>query len=281
MRTKKSLCKKQKRIYSASVFCYRHDTIFDMKHIHPLVIGNWKMNPLTVTEAKSIFTSIKTAGKKFPSVQVVIAPPALYLVELQKLAKGSPIALGAQTIHEAPVGAQTGEQSIGMVMNAGATYTILGHSERRALGETDEQINRKVQSSLKARITAIVCIGEKERDNAGNFYTLIESQIGTALATVPGSRLKDIVVAYEPIWAIGTGKTASVDDVFEMQLFIKKTIIKLFGKSGGAKVRIIYGGSVNAENAATLFKVGGVAGFLVGGASLKPADFTKIIAATT
>lgn len=251
-----------------------------MQHIHPLVIGNWKMNPVTVTDAKTIITSLKSATKKYPDVTIVVAPPSLFLLDVKKLLGSSAISLCAQTMHESPAGAQTGELSAGMLTAAGATYVILGHSERRALNETDEQINRKIIVALKAKLTPVICLGEKERDPAGNFYSQIEQQISRALHTVLASRLREVVIAYEPIWAIGTGKTASVEDVCEMQLFIKKILTKQYGKASAAKVRIIYGGSVNAENARGLFQAGGVTGFLVGGASLKPAEFIKIIAAT-
>lgn len=251
-----------------------------MKQNHPLIIGNWKMNPTTVVEAKAIVTSIKTTTKKFLNASIVIAPSALFMLEVKKALGSSIIALGAQTMHEAPVGAQTGEQSAGMLVAAGVTYVIIGHSERRALGESDDQVNQKTVSALKAKLIPVVCIGEKERDGMGNFFLHIESQVVAIFKDVQPSRFKDVVIAYEPIWAIGTGKTASVDDVLEMQLFIKKTLTKHFGKSAAAKVRIIYGGSVNAENAGALYATSGVSGFLVGGASLKPAEFTKIIAVT-
>ncbi len=246
----------------------------------PLVIANWKMNPGTLLEAKTIFTATKAAAKKYPHIQIVAAVPALYVLELKKQLGGSQLALGLQNAHEAPTGAFTGETGIAMLQSNAIGYVILGHSERRLLGETDEAIARKVPALIKAKITPIICVGERERDTQGTFYTLIEAQITTALRGVKATALKDIVIAYEPIWAIGTGKTAQVEDVFEMQLFIEKILTKLFTRAAARKVRIVYGGSVNAENAELLFRQGGVAGFLVGGASLKPADFTNIIAAT-
>jgi triosephosphate isomerase len=178
-------------------------------------------------------------------------------------------------------GAFTGETGIAMLQAHGISSVILGHSERRALGETDEMIARKVPALLKAKITPIICVGERERDAQGNFYLTIEAQITKALSLVKSAAFKDVVIAYEPIWAIGTGKTAHVEDVYEMQLFIEKILTKISNRAAARKVRIIYGGSVNAENAAVLFSQGGIAGFLVGGASLKPVEFTKIIAATT
>jgi triosephosphate isomerase len=247
---------------------------------NPLVIANWKMNPASSTEAKMIFTGIKTAAKKFVSVQVVVAPPLLYITELKKLQGTSAITLGAQTMHEAPLGAQTGEVSAPMLVAAGISHVILGHSERRALGETDVMVAKKTIAALKAKLVPVVCVGERERDISGNFFAVIEAQIKAALTGVPTTRFKDVVIAYEPIWAIGTGKTASVEDVCEMQLFIHKVLTKLFDRAAANRVRIVYGGSVNAENAPALYRGAAISGFLVGGASLKPADFTKIIQAT-
>jgi triosephosphate isomerase len=251
-----------------------------MKQHQPLIIGNWKMNPTTVVEAKNIVTSLKTTTKKLTNAIIVIAPPALFILEVKKALGSSAIALGAQTMHEAPGGAQTGEQSASMLTLAGAAYVIIGHSERRAQGESDQQVNHKTLAALKAKITPVVCIGEHERDSQGNFFVHIEAQLVAVFKNIPATRYKDVVIAYEPIWAIGTGKTASAEDVFEMQLFVKKILTKHFGKVAAAKVRIIYGGSVNADNAQALFTAGGVSGFLVGGASLKADEFTKIIAAT-
>ena len=251
-----------------------------MSHVKsPLVIANWKMNPVTMKEAKAIFLGIKTASKKFTTTNVVVAPPILYISELKKLSTKTPLLLGAQNTHFDVKGAYTGEHAISQLVDAGVAYVIIGHSERRLLGETDEIIARKVAATIKGKLTAVVCVGEKTRDTQGNFYSFIEQQIKTAVGEIQKSRLKDIVIAYEPIWAIGTGATATVADVMEMQLFIKKILTKLFDRAAARMVRIIYGGSVNAENAKDLFVGGGVNGFLVGGASLKPADFGKIIQA--
>ena len=238
------------------------------------------MNPTTQTEATSIAVSLKRSAKQFVGATVVVAPPALFLGEVKRAVGSTAIALGGQTMHEAPVGAHTGEISAGMLTASGATFVIIGHSERRAEGESDEQVNRKVVSALKAKLTPVVCIGEQERDAQGNFFVHIEAQLLALFKNIPTARCKEVVIAYEPIWAIGTGKTASPEDVLEMQLFIKKTLTKHFGKATATKVRVIYGGSVNADNAQTLYKTTGVAGFLVGGASLKPTEFIKIIAAT-
>jgi len=251
-----------------------------MKAYTPLVAGNWKMNPATLGQARKLFIDVRTAlGKKQLATQIVVAPPAPFISELQKLSPSGRIALAGQDIFFESTGAFTGEVSLPMLKSVGATSVILGHSERRARGESDEDVYRDVQAVLKSQVTAIVCVGESERDTQGNFYTLVEQQIRTALRDVPKARLKQVVVAYEPVWAIGTGNHATPEDVREMKLFIQKIIADMFGRPAIPKVRILYGGSVKKSNAAELLEVSDVAGFLVGGASLKAKEFAAIIAA--
>jgi triosephosphate isomerase len=210
-------------------------------------------------------------------VEVVIAPPAVYLKDLQKLATKSSLKIGAQNVHYDVKGAYTGEHSCAQLSEFGVSHIIIGHSERRALGETDEFIAKKLAAIIKAKLFPVLCIGEKERDPQANFFTLIERQIKTALAGLPKGRAKDVVIAYEPIWAIGTGIVATVSDVQEMNLYIKKVLTNIFDRATAAKVRVIYGGSVSVDNSAELFKGAQVDGFLVGGASLRAMDFIKII----
>ncbi len=249
-----------------------------MKKNRPtVVIANWKMNPQSLVEAKKILGEIKNTAKKYPSVLVMVAPPAIFLTELNKVAGGA-IALGVQNIHFEPSGAFTGEISPTMVANSGAKFIIVGHSERRAKGESNEEVAKKVLAILKVRLTPVVCVGERERDEQGNFFSFIETQIELAFKNLPKTRFKDIIIAYEPIWAIGTGINATVEDVKEMQLFILKILTKHFGRAVASQVRIIYGGSVKADNAIKLYQSGGIDGFLVGGASLNPAEFSAIIA---
>lgn len=252
-----------------------------MSHINqPLVIANWKMNPVTLTEAKSIFLGIKKEAKKYPNTLTVVAAPHIYITELVKLAKNSNLKLSAQNAYFDVKGAYTGEHSAAQLRDATVDYVILGHSERRRQGETNELIAKKVLAAVTGKITPIICVGEETRDSNGNFFNLIETQISTALTGLPKSRLKEVVIAYEPIWAIGTGATATAADVMEMQLFVKKILTKVFDRAIAKQIRVVYGGSVNAENAKDLFTGGGIVGFLVGGASLKPIDFGKIISAT-
>jgi triosephosphate isomerase len=148
------------------------------------------------------------------------------------------------------------------------------------MGETDETVQRKIEIALKSNLTPVICIGERERDAKGDFYTFVEKQLKAIAAVLPAAQVKKVVLAYEPIWAIGTGKTATAADVKEMQLFLFSTLTKLYDRATAAKVTLLYGGSVKKENAAELHKEGGMNGFLVGGASLKAGDFIQIVNAT-
>ncbi|MFM2381799.1 MAG: hypothetical protein RLZZ76_566 [Candidatus Parcubacteria bacterium] len=250
------------------------------KHI-PLVVGNWKMNPVSTSLSQSLAKDIvRSIGKKVSQVQVAICPPTLFTAVVGKQLEKSVLALGAQDVSADIQGAHTGEVSTAMLKILGVTYVIVGHSERRAQGESDALVAKKVTASLKAGFTTIVCIGEKARDGHGHYFNEVESQLKSVLAHVPKSQLGKLVIAYEPVWAIGTGKTASVEDVHEMKLFIQKGIAEVHERSAIAKVRIIYGGSVNKDNAESLTKESGMNGFLVGGASLKPAEFAEIVRIT-
>ncbi len=263
-------------------FVIQHDTLMThmANHKQPLIIGNWKMNPRTEVEAITLAKATAAIRKKTTHAMVVITPPLLFLGAVAKSMKKSLLLLGVQHSHPGPVGAFTGEVSASMVQAYGVTHAITGHSERRAHGETDEMVNAAVLMLLKQKMHPVICIGERVRDAQAHFYAEIESQITKALASVPAARYKDVVIAYEPIWAIGTGATATPADVLEMKLFIEKVLTKIGGRTAARAVTVIYGGSVNGDTAPLLYKEGGVAGFLVGGASLKPAEFEKIIKAT-
>jgi triosephosphate isomerase (TIM) len=243
----------------------------------PMIIGNWKMNPLTSEEATVLAKAVVAGLKKVTDVTVGITPPLLFTAEMAKLMKKSDVRLGVQHVHPGPIGAFTGDVSPAMCTPFGVSYALVGHSERRARGMTDADVNAALLMLLKQKMTPILCIGEKLRDSQAHFYSEIETQITLALASVPAARYKDVVIAYEPIWAIGTGATATPADVQEMKLFIQKVLTKLGGRAGAAAVTILYGGSVTADSAAVLYREGDVHGFLVGGASLKAPEFLNII----
>jgi len=244
----------------------------------PLVIGNWKMNPSTIGQAKKLFLEVrKQVSRKLLHTYVAVAPPFPYLSELERLSPSQRVKLVAQDVFHEKAGAFTGEVSTSMLQSVGVEAVIVGHSERRALGDTFEKIKNNVMAALAAKLTVVLCVGEMNRDPQANYFSVIEEQLRTALKEVPKSQLKRLVIAYEPVWAIGTGKNATPEDVQEMRLFITKVLADRFGRPAINTIRIMYGGSVNAQNADVLMSVGQVDGFLVGGASLKAAEFLSII----
>ncbi len=253
-------------------------------HRGMLIIANWKMNPRALGEAKVLFLAIKKHLKKVSETEVVIAPPFVYLADLQKNIGKSPLLLGAQNVSSEVMGALTGEVSVGMLQGFGVSHVIIGHSERRARGETDLEIEKKTALVLKAGLTAVVCVGERERDTSGKYFGVVEEQLRAALRGVVATKLAHLVVAYEPVWAISTAsataRAATPDDAHEMVLFIRKILTDLYGRGAAERVRILYGGSVDQKNVAALVAGGGSQGFLVGGASLRPLDFSTIITTT-
>ncbi len=248
-----------------------------MKKTVPLIVGNWKMNPVTLAEATNLVTAVVKKNKNNPTADLAIAPPFLYLAEVGRKIKKSNIALVAQNVHFEIVGAATGETSILQLKDLGVKYIIVGHSERRALGETDEIVRKKVELILKQQLVPIVCVGERERDDQGNFFTFVEKQLRSLAEVLSTTNIKKVIIAYEPIWAIGTGNTATPDDVKEMQIFIESILTKIYDRPTAKKVKLLYGGSVKPDNALELHKVGDMDGFLVGGASLKADDFSTIV----
>lgn len=247
-----------------------------MKKTIPLIVGNWKCNPKKAEEAKQLAAATVKLHKKNETPYVAIAPTDLHVsVVGQKLAK-SPIMLTAQNVSPYTVGAHTGEQAVSQLKDSGVQLVIIGHSERRAAGETDQEVLAKAQAVLSAKLVPIICIGEQTRDKNGNFFKEVEQQIKSFAKELTAAQMKKVVIAYEPIWAIGTGETATAEDVKEMQLFIEKILTQLHDRTTARAVRLLYGGSVKPYNAAELHTTGSMNGFLVGGASLKAADFIAI-----
>jgi triosephosphate isomerase len=253
----------------------------NMKKTTALVVGNWKLNPVTLKDASALASAVVKNNKKVEKPLVAIAPSAPYLSEVGKKISKSTIALAAQDVSYENIGAHTGDVSILQLKDLGVEYVIVGHSERRAKGETNEDVEKKVLITLKNRLTPVVCVGERERDDHGNFFSFVEGQLRSLAKSLPAAQMKKVVIAYEPIWAIGTGNTATVDDVKEMQLFIESVLTKVYDRSTARAVRLLYGGSVKPDNAQVLHNQGGMNGFLVGGASLKAGDFGAIIKAVS
>ncbi len=239
-----------------------------------LAAGNWKMNGTaeSLAEIEALNAAHAEAG-----VDILICPPATLVARLAAVA-GASIAVGGQDCHMAAKGAHTGDISAGMLVDAGASHVIVGHSERRAdHGESDADIRAKTEAAHGAGLVAVVCCGESlEQREAGETLGVIGAQLAGSLPdAVTGA---DTVVAYEPIWAIGTGKVPTIEQITEVHDFIRAELVKRYGDEGD-KVRVLYGGSVKPSNAAEIFAVGNVDGALVGGASLKAADFGPIITA--
>lgn len=243
----------------------------------PVMAGNWKMNK-TRDEALQFIYAVNNELPSTDKVETVICAPAILLRCLVKR-QGSELRIGAQNMHYAESGAYTGEISPKMLETTGVSYVVLGHSERREMfNETDEAINKKIVAALAHDITPIVCCGETlEQREAGIMPEHIRKQIKLGLANVTAEQMKTVVIAYEPIWAIGTGKTATSEQANEVCAIIRDVIGELYGKETASVARIQYGGSMNASNAAELLAQPDIDGGLIGGASLKAPDFTKIV----
>lgn len=239
------------------------------------------MNPETLEEAKRIFNATRAFAKSAKNLDVALCPPFLFVHPLSKLNAPKNLSLGTQNVASEFKGAFTGEVSVGMIKDLGIKFCIVGHSERRKMGETNEIVNKKMQIAFDYGLSPILCIGEKERDKEGNHLSFIKSQIKECLMGLPKKYLVGLRIAYEPIWAIGKSykEAMTATDVHETVLFIKKVLGEIFGKDIATSARILYGGSVEAANAAEIMQIGNVDGFLVGHASLKPEEFSQILKA--
>ena len=243
----------------------------------PIFAANWKMHK-TVSEALDFVERFLPLVRGATGVEVILAPPFTALDAVSRRIAGSSVWLAAQNVHAEPKGAFTGEIGVPMLVDLGCRYAIIGHSERRSLfGETDEAVSRKAQALLAREIRPIVCIGETlaERE-AGQTFGVLERQIAGSLAGVPAARAGEVVIAYEPVWAIGTGRTATPEIAQEAHAFVRNRLATQFG-AVSKSMRIQYGGSVKPDNAATLMGMPDIDGALVGGASLDPKDFARIV----
>ncbi len=243
-----------------------------------LIAGNWKMHK-TFTEANNLAKQIaEWVGSNKPKSEVAICPPFPFLYSISQLLNGSKVKLGAQNCHYEPEGAFTGEVSPSMLSSVGCYYVILGHSERRTyFHETDDIINKKILSALQFGLNPIFCIGETltERQNNQTF-AVIEKQIQNGLKNIALNQIPHIVIAYEPVWAIGTGISATVDQIDEAHKFIRNLLVNMFNEAG-RDILILYGGSLNSKNANEILKLPEVNGGLIGKSSLDALEFTSII----
>jgi len=260
------------------------------------IIANWKMQPVTTREAEDVFDGIQKSAPKLKNTEIVVCPPFVYLDALSKklksyppearLAKGGKlkVKLGAQDFFwENPPkgGSYTGEISVSMLKDFGIRYAIVGHSEERDyLNVTDEMINKKIKTALKAGIKIIFCAGEKERDEDGAYLKFIKKEIHEGLSKISKKDMENLIIAYEPIWAISSSKDAKADtpeNLFEMSIYIRRVLFFKFGRKVSKETSILYGGSVDAKNARDFLEKGNVQGLLVGRASWKEKSFIDLL----
>ena len=243
----------------------------------PIIAGNWKMNN-TIAQTEALLKDLKPLVVD-ADCEVVVCAPFTSLAKAIELTKNTNIAVGAENVHWAEKGAFTGEISAEMLTELGVKYVIIGHSERRQyFNETDETVNKRVKAALTAGLKPIICIGETlaEREG-GKVEEVLVRQTTGAFADIDAKELKNIVIAYEPVWAIGTGKTATAQQANDTIKIVRDTIVKLYGKAEADKMRIQYGGSMNPKNAKELMAMEEIDGGLIGGASLKALDFSQVV----
>jgi triosephosphate isomerase (TIM) len=243
-----------------------------------LIIGNWKMHK-TVAQAVEYARGLATGMTVMADREVVIAPPFTALHALSAALKDTSVSLCAQDVHWEQEGAYTGEISAPMLLDAGCRYVLIGHSERRKwFGESNEDVNRKAKAALKAGLFPVVCVGETlDEREAEQTFSIIRRQLKEGLNNISADDIRRAIVAYEPVWAIGTGKTATPGQAEEVHDFIRQFIARIYGTDNAAGISILYGGSVNPDNAESLMTQKDIDGLLVGGASLDPESFGKII----
>lgn len=246
----------------------------------PMIAGNWKMNVLPV-DAAALVEEIWKEISGGVEAEVVVCPPFVDLASVSQVIRLAEmkIALGAQNMHWEDSGAFTGEVSPAMLLDLGVTHVIIGHSERRQFfGETDQGVNRKVKSAVEHGLAPIMCVGESDRQReAGETEDIVSGQVSRGLFEIDAGDAVKVVVAYEPIWAIGTGKAATAEDADQVISLIRSTLSSSYGEEVAEAVRILYGGSVKPENISELMSMPNIDGALVGGASLKADDFTKLV----
>ena len=246
----------------------------------PVIAGNWKMN-MTPSQTKTFLAEVYENVKGRRGCDIVVCVPAIDIPAAVKACQGKSIKVGAQNVHFEKSGAYTGEISADMLVDAGVKYVVIGHSERRQyFGETDETVNKRTKAAVAAGLNAIVCVGEvlAERE-AGITAEVVSRQVKLALADISAEDMKNVIIAYEPVWAIGTGKTATAEQAEEVCALIRNVIAQKYGKALARDTIIQYGGSMNAKNAAELLTMKDIDGGLIGGASLKAKDFAVIVEA--
>lgn len=247
-----------------------------------IIVGNWKMNPTSLAEAQNIFKKVKSTASRLTSTHVVMCPPLVYISKFSG-GKGGRIkplvAVGAQNVFSEPQGAFTGEVSAPMLKDLGVSHVIVGHSERRATGETDEVVSKKALAVLEAGMHPIICVGESERDAHALYLETLKNQIKNSLAKIPRKLLNQIIVAYEPVWAIGAKEAMDSATIEEISIFIKKVLSDIGDHESAISTPILYGGSINFRNAPDIMSRGKVDGLLVGRESVNTPGFVELLKA--
>lgn len=254
------------------------DIIFAMNKI---LIANWKMNPTSEKEAKKLVKEYVKEIKVSKGVDVVACPPFQYISTLRNEYSGTKISLGAQDVFYEKAGPYTGEVSVDSLIDLKVSYVIVGHSERRSLGEINEDVAKKVKVCIKSGLVPVICIGEKERDTDGKYLRYLEKEIIDSLEGISRNDISKLVIAYEPIWAIGKNEPMSGYEMHQMSIYIRKVLVKKYGKNSTNKIRVIYGGSINDSNANDMVKNGNIDGLIIGRASLDAKQvfsLTKLLA---
>lgn len=244
-----------------------------------LVIGNWKMNPKSFKEARKLLEATKKVAGSARGISVVVAPPSIYMRELTGGRRAGKIAFAAQHAHFDAEGAHTGDISMTQAKDAGASYVLIGHAERRTLGESNEDTRKKVAVALSLGLIPVLCVGESKRGNGGEHFDVVRSQLRAGFGDVPASKASKVLVVYEPLWTIGKDTAMHPRDMHEMEIFIRKTLLELYivPQENAPNVKVLYGGSVDATNAGAMLDEGQVKGFLVGRASIDAESFGALL----
>lgn len=246
---------------------------------HKLVVGNWKLHPATLSEARRIIKQTRDIAAELKHTSVVICPPFPYIsAAISKRGKDS-LSVGSQSVSMHESGSHTGEVSAAMIADLGAKYSIIGHSEERARGDSDKIISQKLLQALLAGLKPILCVGESLRDEGGAYLEILKDQIRNGFADIPKKYARDIILAYEPVWKIGQAEAMSPADINESSIFVKKVFSDVFGPESAVRTPVLYGGSVNPNNAAEIISVGKVEGLLVGRESVNIVGFRELLRA--
>jgi len=251
-----------------------------IRYMAKIIIANWKMNPGTFKESESILKGISIQIKNIKNIKVIICPPFPFLFIFKKV-KSNKIYIGAQNVSKDSEGSHTGEVSPRMLKDIGVSYVIVGHGECRSRGETNNIVNEKILNLLKSKLSPVLCVGESKRDNDGFYLSFVSDQIKECLKDIPRVQMKNIIIAYEPLWAIGKSavREATKEEFIEMKIFIRKVISDIYDSKVAHGVPVLYGGSVNKDNAFYFANEGGADGLLVGRDSINPKKFGAILSA--